>query len=135
MINTLEPTLSAELIATLAVGAIWVALIVEQWHDTRRNFRPLRAEIRAGTQSLRQDLRADFRSFRTGIRADIQGFRQEFHEDIQNLRTDVRADSAHVRGDLAGLRKDIQALTVRTARIEGFLVGYFAARNRHDDAA
>ena len=138
MINTLEPTLSAELIATLAVGAIWAALIVAQWYETRRDFRALRAEIRAGIQGLRQDLRADIRSLRTGIRADIQGLRQASRANIQNLRADVRADSAHNRGDLAGLRKDIQALTVRMARIEGFLVGYFAARgprDRHDDTA
>ena len=124
MINTLEPTLSAELIATLAVGAIWVALLVVQRYETRRDVRALRAEIRAGTQSLRQDLRADFK-----------GLRQEVRQDFKNLRTDIRSGSAHVRGDLAGLRKDIQALTVRMARIEGLLVGYFAARNRHDDAA
>ena len=124
MINTLEPTLSAELIATLAVGAIWVALLVVQRYETRRNIRALRAETRAGIQGLREDLRADFK-----------GLRQEVHQNFQNFRTDLRSDSAHVRGNLAGLRKDIQALTVRMARIEGLLVGYFAARNRHDDAA
>ncbi len=119
-------SLSAELIATLAVGAIWAALIVAQWHDTRRSFRALRAETRAGVQGLREDFRAEFR-----------GLRQEDHEHVHNVRTDVRADSAHIRGDLAGLRSDIQALTVRMARIDDFLVGYFAARgllDSHDNA-
>lgn len=101
------------------MGAILAALLVAQWYDTRRNIRALRAEICAGIQGLREDFRADFRSLRTGGRADIHGFRQE------------------VRGNFADLRRDVQNLTVRTARIEGFLVGYFAARDpldRHDDA-
>ena len=116
------------------MGAIWVALLVVQRYETRRDVRALRAEMRAGTQSLRQDLRADFRSSRTEIRADIQGLRQAFHAGIQDPRTDIRADSAHVRGNLADLRSDIQALTVRMARLEGFIVGYFAGRNRRDPA-
>ena len=98
-----------------------------QWYETRRNFRALRAEIHAGIQGLREDLRADF-----------QGLRQEIHQDFHNLRADIRADSAHIRGDFAGLRRDLQALTVRIARIEGFLVGYFAARgplHRHAAAS
>ena len=119
--NTSGPILSQELIATLAVGAIWAALIVANRYETRRDFRALRAEIRAGIQGLREDLRADFR-----------GLRQEVRADIQNLRANVRPDSAHIRGDLAGLRQDIQALTARMARIEGFLVGYFAARGPRD---
>ena len=110
----------------MAVGAILAALIVAHWYDMRRNFRALRAEVRAEIQGLREDLRADIRHLRTGLRADFQGLRQEIRADLQNLRADVRADSAHIRGDLTGLRKDIQALTVRMARVEGFLVGYFA---------
>ena len=107
-------------------------LIVALCYDTRREIRTLRAEFRAGIQELRQDLRGDFRSLRTGIRADTRGLRPGFRANIQSLRADIRADSAHVRGDLAGLRRDIQALTVRMARIEGFLVGYFAARGPLD---
>ena len=87
-----------------------------QWHDTRGNFRALRAEIRA----------------------EIRGLREDFRSDIQDLRQGIRADVAHVHNDLAGLRRDIQALTVRMARIEGFLVGYFAEHgplDRHDDPA
>ena len=58
----------------------------------------------------------------------------------RSLRTGRRADFARkdVHGDLAGLRKDIQALTVRMARIEGFLVGFFAEcgpLDRYDVAA
>ena len=111
----------------MAVGAILAALIVAHWYEMRRDFRALRAEIRAEIQGLREDLRAD-----------IQGFRQEFRADIQDLRQGVRADVAHVRGDLAGLRKDIKTLNVRMARIEGFLVGYFAEHgpfDRRDDDA
>ena len=121
----------------MAVGAILALLIVAQWYDTRREIRTLRAEFRAGIQELRQDLRGDFRSLRSGIRADTRGLRPEFRANIQSLGVAIRADTAHVRGDLTGLRNDIQALTVRVARIEGLLVGYFAARgprDRHDNA-
>ena len=111
-----------ELIATLAVGEMWAALLVAQWHHTRRKFGALCAEIRTEIQGLREDFRGVMRSLGS---------------DIRILRADVRADSGHVRGDLTGLRNDIQALTVCVARIERFLVDYFAARgprDRHDNA-
>ena len=62
----------------------------------------------------------------------------EVRADNQRLRTEVRADFARVRGDLAGVRKDMQALTERVSRIEGAIEGFFAgqgARERQDDAA
>ena len=58
--------MSAELGATLAVGAIMAALILAYWYDMRRNFRTLSAETRAEIQGLREDLRADNRGLRTG---------------------------------------------------------------------
>ena len=107
--------MTEECVATAAVGAILSALIMAQRYDTSRNLGALSAEIRA----------------------EIQGFRQDFRADIQNIRADIHSDSAHVGGDLAGLRSDIQARTVRMARIQDFLVGYFTARgvlDRHDNA-
>ena len=86
------------------------------WYETRRDLRALRAEVRAGIHGLRKDCRAG----------------------VRGLRQDVRSDPSHICGDLAGLRRDIQALTVRMARIEGLLLGYVAARgplDRHDDSA
>ena len=71
-------------------------------------------------------MRRDLRALRAEIRTETQGLRQALRADIQSLRTEDHADFAHVRGDLAGLRKDIQGLNVRMARIEGFLVGFFA---------
>ena len=141
--------MSAELVATLAVGVTLAALILAYWYDMRRNFRTLSAETRAEIQGLCEDLRANIWSLRTGGRADLEGFRQEVRADIQNvrvkvrsdtesLRAEVRADFAHVRGDLTDLRRDVQTLTVRMARVERFLVGFFAARgplDRHDAAA
>lgn len=78
---------------------------------------PLAPRPARHSTDLLEALRTGFRSFREGV-----------HEAIQNLRSDIRADSAHVRSGLSGLRKDVQALTVRMAHIEGFLLGYFAAR-------
>ena len=57
--------MSAELIATLAVGVTLAALILAYWYDMRRNFRTLSAESRAEIQVLREDLRADNRGLRT----------------------------------------------------------------------
>ena len=114
--TTLEPTLSAELVATLVVNAICAVLIVVHWYETRRDVRALRAEVRAGIRSLRKERRAG----------------------VRGLRQDVRSDSSHICGDLADLRRDIQDLTVRMARMEGLLLGYVAARgplDRRDDSA
>ena len=38
------------------------------------------------------------------------------------------------RADLAELRKDVQALTERMSRLEGVIEGFFAGRDRCDDA-
>lgn len=64
--------------------------------------------------------------------------RKDCRAGVRGLRQDVRSDPSHICGDLAGLRRDIQALTVRMARIEGLLLGYVAARgplDRRDDSA
>ena len=50
------------------------------------------------------------------------------------FRRDARADLAEVRSDLAELRKDVQALTERMSRLEGVIEGFFAGRDRRDDA-
>ena len=39
------------------------------------------------------------------------------------------------RADLAELRKDVQALTERMSRLEGVIEGFFARRDRRNDAA
>ena len=57
---------------------------------------------------------------------------------MQAFRAEVQADFDQVRGDLADLRKDLQALTERVSRLEGLIEGLFAPRgdrDRHDDAA
>ena len=82
--------------------------------------------VRAGREF--RTLRAVIQNLRDYLRTEFQGLRHEVHADFQNPRAEVRSDTAQFRGDLTGLRKDIQALNVRIARIEGFLVGYFAAR-------
>jgi len=62
-------------------------------------------------------------------------FRRDTRADIQALRAEFRADLADVRTNLADLRKDVQALTERVSRLEGVIEGFFARRDRHDDAA
>ena len=74
-------------------------------------------------------------TFRREARADSQALRSEFRADMQTFREEVRADFAQVRVDLADLRKDMQALTERTSRVEGVIEGLFAGRDRHTDAA
>lgn len=87
---------------------------------------PLAPRPARHSTDLLEALRTGFRSFREGV-----------HEAIQSFRSDIRADSAHIRGDLVGLRSDIHSLTVRMARIQDSLVGYFTARgplDSHDNA-
>ena len=101
------------------MGAILAGMLVAQWYDTRRNFDTRRAEVLAEVQGLRRDFQDGIRSLRTEFRAAAQRSRQED------------------RGDFADSHNDIQALTVRMARIKGFLVGYFATRgslHRRDNA-
>ena len=119
-INTVEPTVTPELIGILAVGATVIGLLLTFRRDARGDNQALRAEFRSDNQALR---------------ADNQALRAEFRADNQRLRAEVRADSAQVRGDLADLRNDVQALTERMSRVEGVIEGLFAGRDRHNDAA
>ncbi|MDE2903901.1 MAG: hypothetical protein OXP73_12855 [Chloroflexota bacterium] len=77
-------------------------------------------------------------TFRRDARADNQALRTEFRAGNQRLRAEVNAGLAEVRGDLADVRKDVQALTDRVSRLEGIIEGLFAPpgpRDRHNDAA
>ncbi len=116
--------MTPELIGILAVGATVIGLLLTFKRDARADNQALRAEFRADNQRLRAELHAGMESLRTEFRADMQSFREE-----------VRADFAQVRGELADLRKDVQALTERMSRVEGVIKGLFAGRDRHNDAA
>ena len=116
--------MTPELIGILAVGATVIGLLLTFKRDARADNQALRAEFRADSQRLRAELHAGMESLRVEFRADMQSFREE-----------VRADFAQVRDDLADLRKDVQALTERTSRVEGVIEGLFAGRDRHNDAA
>ena len=94
-------------------------MLVAQWCDTRRNFDTRCSEFLAEVQGLHRDFQDGIRSLRTEFRAAAQRSRQED------------------RGDFADSHNDIQALTVRMARIQVSLVGYFTARgplDSHDNA-
>ena len=106
------------------MGVTVVSLLITFRRDARADNQALRAEFRADNQRLRAELHAGMESLRTEFRADMQSFREE-----------VRADFAQVRGELADLRKDVQALTERMSRVEGVIKGLFAGRDRHNDAA
>ena len=116
--------MTPELIGILAVGVTVIGLLITFRRDARADNQALRAEFRADNQRLREEVHAGTESLRTGFRADLKSFREE-----------VRADFAQVRGDLADLRKDVQALTERMSRVEGVIEGLFAGRDRHTDAA
>ena len=96
------------------MGAILAVMLAAQWYDTRHNFDARCAEVLAEVQGLRRGFQDGIRSLRTEFRAGAQRSRQED------------------RGDFADPHNDIQALTVRMARIKGFLVGYLAARGPRD---
>ena len=137
--------MTPELIGILAVGATVVGLLLTFQRDTRADIQALRAEfrtdnqrlraelgtdmesfqaeVRANRESFRAEIRADMESFRNELRDDMDSFRAQAHADNQSLRTEVRTDFAQVRGDLADLRKDVQALTERTSRVEGVIEG------------
>ena len=55
------------------------------------------------------------------------------------FRREARADNHALRAEfhaaLADLRKDVQGLTERMSRLEGVIEGFFARRDRRNDAA
>ena len=155
--------MTPELVGILAVGMTLAGLMIAIWRDARAHtnqglaelrtevrgvrteVRDLRtetrtdfAQIRADFQSHREELRADNQSYREELRADFQSHREEVRADMQIFRQEVRADLAEVNSNVGGLRKDVQALTERTSRVEGVIEGLFTTRrapDRRDDAA
>ena len=129
-----EPPVTPELIAILAMSATLAGLMVAIWRDARAHTDRGLAEIRAEMRNQRTDIQ----SLRQEVQSDIHSFRQEVRSDIQGLREESRADIGEVRTGLEALRKDVQALTERTSRVEGVIEGLFGrrdSRDRHDDAA
>lgn len=119
--TTLEPTLSAELIAILALGVPLVGLLLTVRRHARADLQALRAdnhvlraEVRAEIQNLRVESRAENHAFRAKIQAGDQRLREDVHTEMSNLRTDV------------------QALAERTARLEGAIQALVAVRDDRD---
>ena len=112
--------MTPELIAILALGLTLIGLLLTLRRDARADNQALRAELRAEIQNLRAESRAENHALRAEIQAGDQRLREDVHSEMSNLRTDV------------------QALTERTARLEGVIQGLAAThrdRDRHDDAA
>lgn len=101
--------MTPELIGILAVGVTLIGLLLALWRDTRTEIHALRAESRAENHALRAE-----------VQAGDQRLREDFHFQMSNLRNDV------------------QALSERTARLQGVVEGLAANRNdldhRHDAA-
>ena len=148
--------MTPELIGILAVGVTLAGLMIAIWRDARAHtnqglaevrteIRDLRSEfhagfaqVRADNQSFREEVRTDFQILREEVRTDNQSLRGELRADMQVFRQEVRADLAEVKSDVGGLRKDVQALTERTSRVEGVIEGLFTTRrapDRREDAA
>ena len=140
--------MTPELIAILAVGVTLAGLMIAIWRDARAHTNQGLAELRTEVRDVRtevRDVRTEVRDLRTEtrtdfaqIRADFQSHREEVRADMQIFRQEVRADLAEVNSNVGGLRKDVQALTERTSRVEGVIEGLFTTRrapDRRDDAA
>ena len=53
----------------------------------------------------------------------------------RDARADTQALRVEVRGDLAGIRKDVQGLTERMSRLKGVIEGLFAGRDPRSEAS
>ena len=134
--------LTPELIAILALGVPLLGLLLAFRRDVRADNQALRAELSAEIQNLRVESRAENHALRAEVKADNQALRAEVQAQIQDLRREVHAGDQRLREDLhaqmSNLRTDVQALTERTARLEGVIQGLAAThhdRDRHEDAA
>ena len=133
--------MTPELVGILAVGMTLAGLMIAIWRDARAHTNQGLAELRTEVRDVRtevRDLRTETRTDFAQIHADFQSHREELRADMQIFRQEVRADLAEVNSNVGGLRKDVQALTERTSRVEGVIEGLFTTRrapDRRDDAA
>ncbi len=77
-------------------------------------------------------------TFRREARDDMQALQAEFRADIQRLRAEMNAGLAGVRKDVQALTKRVSRLEERVSRLECVIQGLFAGRrdrDRHHDAA
>ncbi|MDE2867270.1 MAG: hypothetical protein OXR64_04730 [Chloroflexota bacterium] len=137
--------MTPELIAILALGVPLIGLLLTFRRDARADNQALRAdnqalrvELRAEIQNLRAESRAENHALRAEVLAQIQDLRKEVQAGDQRLREDVHAEMSSLRTDVSNLSTDVQALTERTARLEGAIQGLAATHHDHtrrDDAA
>ena len=121
--------MTPELIAILALGVPVIGLLLTFRRDARADNQALRAD----NQALRDGLRAEIQDLRAESRAENHALRAEIQAGDQRLREDVHSE-------MSNLRTDVQALTERTARLEGVIQAprrhrSTDDRDRHDDAA
>ncbi len=62
------------------------------------------AEIKAGTETLRQETRANIEALRQETRAGIEALRQETKADIEILRQETKADIARIEAKVESLK-------------------------------
>jgi len=129
--------MDASLIAILAVGVSLAALVLAGQRSLRTEFRDrfeglraenaelraeiveLRTELRAEIAELRTELRAEIAELRTELRAEIAELRTELCAEIAELRTEVREGFATASVERQEIRRDVQSLAERVARLEG----------------
>ncbi len=96
--------MDASLVAILAVGVSLAALMLT-------GLRSVRAEIR--------DVRAEIGGVRTELRAEIAELRTELRAEIAELRTELRDGLAAASAERQAIRREVQSLAERVARLEG----------------
>ena len=119
--------MTPELIAILALGVPLIGLLLTFRRDARADNQALGAD----NQALRAELRAEIQNLRAESRAENHALRAEIQAGDQRLREDVHSE-------MSNLRTDVQALTERTARLEGAIQALVTVRDdrdRHEDAA
>ncbi len=140
--------MDASLMAILAIGVSLAALVLAGQRSLRTEFRDrfeelrdgnaglrdemtelrtelrdemteLRTELRTEIAELRTELRAEMAKFRTEVRAEIGELRTEVRAEIGELRTEVREGFAAASVERQEIRRDVQSLAERVARLEG----------------
>ncbi len=107
--------MDASLVAILAVGVSLAALMLTGLRSVRAEIRDVRAEI----GGVRTELRDEIAELRTELRAEIAELRTELRAEIAELRTELRDGLAAASAERQAIRREVQSLAERVARLEG----------------
>ncbi|MDE2795235.1 MAG: DUF1640 domain-containing protein [Gemmatimonadota bacterium] len=117
-----EPAQAEALVAAFGGSVAGGAATREDLRDLRSANREDNRALRGEVAVVRTELKEEIAEVRTELKEEIAEVRTELKEEIAELRSEMRAEFVAVRGEIAEVRKDMNAMKADIADLKTGLV-------------